>query len=391
VETAQAFASTDDASAALQERLRALAQTDNGWLGFDTFMREALYAPGLGYYSSGRTVLGQTAADGSDFVTAPELSPAFGQSIARQIAQWWGLGIAPKVLELGAGSGALMLQIIEHAIERGYRQSAKKPSNLAHYSVLDVSGSLRARQERAWQTSPHRADWTAQWLEALPQRIDGVVLANEVLDAMPVQVLVRRAGQWLERGVVWANGAWAWQERPTALRPPVEPAGEGDYETEIHPQAEAFVATLAHAMHAGSGAVALFIDYGFSEAEYYHPQRHMGTLVAHRAHRVGADVLADVGQQDLTAHVNFTGIAVAAQNAGLDVLGYTTQARFLMNCGILQDLEHASLAERSRAQKLLTEHEMGALFKVMALCTPAHTQTLLASMGFAQGDLTHKL
>ena len=226
-------------------------------------------------------------------------------------------------------------------------------------------------------------------MNELPKSISGVLLGNELLDAMPCKLLQRRAGAWFERCVAWdeANGL-AWLELPTALRPPLEVAGEHDYTTEIHPQAEAFVTTLASQMQQ---AVLLLIDYGFGEREYYHPQRHMGTLMCHHQQRADANPLALVGEKDITTHVNFTAIAVAAQNAGLDVLGYTSQGRFLLNCGLLQRLESASLAERANAQKLVTEHEMGELFKVIALCTPDLTDSLAGTLGFAVGDRTHTL
>ena len=224
------------------------------------------------------------------------------------------------------------------------------------------------------------------WAERLPEAMEGVVVGNEVLDAMPVQLLHRRAGAWHERGVALdAHGAFAWSDRPTALRPPVEIAGTHDYLTEIHPQAEAFVRTLA--AHLARG-VAFLIDYGFGEDEYYHPQRHMGTLVCHRAHQVDPDPLADVGAKDITAHVNFTAMALAAQQAGLQVLGYTTQAHFLINCGLLSKLELLAQAPRAQAAKLIMEHEMGELFKVLALGAGG---AAWQPLGFAQGDRTHRL
>jgi SAM-dependent MidA family methyltransferase len=163
--------------------------------------------------------------------------------------------------------------------------------------------------------------------------------------------------------------------------------GSHDYLTEIHPQAHAFTATVAEALRRGGGGVAYFIDYGFPEAEYYHPQRSAGTLVCHRAHRLDDDPLADVGNKDITAHVNFTGVALAAQDAGLDVLGYTSQGRFLLNCGIAETMEAADLPTRANAMKLLAEHEMGELFKVIGFATPGHG----AARGFAVGDRTHRL
>ena len=177
---------------------------------------------------------------------------------------------------------------------------------------------------------------------------------------------------------------WAWSDRPTDLRPPLEIEGTHDYLCEIHPQAEAFVRTLAQRLQRGA---VFLLDYGFPEREYYHPQRHMGTLMCHQGHRSDPDPLADVGAKDITAHVNFTGIAVAAQEAGLEVLGYTSQARFLINGGMVELLADASLPERAMAQKLLTEHEMGELFKVIALGAGPAWEPL----GFAQGDRTHTL
>ena len=214
----------------------------------------------------------------------------------------------------------------------------------------------------------------------------GVVVGNEVLDAMPVQLLHFDGTQWLERGVVEQAGALAFGDRPTALRPPLDepaPFAPG-YVTEIHPQAEAFVATIADRLTRGA---AFFIDYGFPAAEYYHPQRSGGTLMCHRAHRADGDALADPGEKDITAHVNFTGIALAGQDAGLEVLGYATQARFLMNCGLLALLQGADLRTTANAQKLLTEHEMGELFKVIGFakgCT-------FDALGFSAGDRTHTL
>jgi SAM-dependent MidA family methyltransferase len=211
-----------------------------------------------------------------------------------------------------------------------------------------------------------------------------VVLGNEVLDAMPVQVLVRTSGLWHERGVVVQDGQLAWSDRPTTLRPPVDIDGEHDYLTEIHAQGEAFVRTLADRLAQG---VVLLLDYGFPESEYYHVQRHMGTVMCHRAHRSDSEPLQDVGLKDITAHVNFTGIAVAAQDAGLDVLGYTSQAHFLINCGLVEAMQSAPLAERVAAQKLIMEHEMGEFFKVIALGRGVDAPL----MGFVRGDRTHRL
>jgi SAM-dependent MidA family methyltransferase len=211
-----------------------------------------------------------------------------------------------------------------------------------------------------------------------------VVLGNEVLDAMPVQLLAFDGRQWHERGVVRRAGRLAFEDRPTTLRPPLDAPFVPGTVTEVHPQAEAFMATLAQHLQRGA---AFFIDYGFPEAEYYLPQRRSGTLMCHRAHRADDDPLADPGAKDITAHVNFTGVALAAQDAGLDVIGYATQGRFLLNCGIAALMAQADVRERSAALKLVNEHEMGELFKVLALARGCD----FAPLGFAAGDRSHSL
>jgi SAM-dependent MidA family methyltransferase len=189
---------------------------------------------------------------------------------------------------------------------------------------------------------------------------------------------------WWERGVAVQGQGFAWADRATSLRPPVETGCVPGTVTETHPQAQAFIRSLAD--HLTRGA-AFFIDYGFPEHEYYHPQRTGGTLMCHRAHRADMDPLADVGEKDITAHVDFSGIALAAQNAGLDVLGYTSQARFLLNCGLPELLAHADLRATAAAHKLIAEHEMGELFKVIGLARGVS----FAPMGFAAGDRSHRL
>lgn len=355
-----------------------------GWLSFDRFMALALYAPGMGYYANSLRKFGLTFESGSDFATSPEMSKHFGRTLAHQVAQALQVTGTDEVWEFGAGSGALALQLIESLGD-----------SVQRYTIVDLSGSLRARQQETLKAHAHKV----QWVDALPEQLSGVVVGNEVLDAMPVQLLIRQGGVWHERGVVWqaqvgaSAGASAlqWEDRVTDLRPPMEVEGEHDYLTEIHNQAEAFVATLADRFKAGEaatgkGGAAFFLDYGFPEHEFFHPQRSMGTLMCHQLHKADTDPLQDVGRKDITAHVNFTGVALAAQDAGLHVLGYTSQAHFLINCGLLPPLVDASLSEKSMAQKLIAEHEMGELFKVVALGT-----TEWEPMGFAQGDRTYAL
>jgi SAM-dependent MidA family methyltransferase len=358
-------------SAALHRLIRTAIGRQGGWLGFDRFMALALYAPGLGYYSRAERPFGLLPESGSDFVTAPELSPLFGRALARQLAPALQASGSAEVWEFGAGSGALALQLLEalgDTVER--------------YTIVDLSGSLRARQRETLAAYAPKVTWA----DALPERLHGVVVGNEVLDAMPVQLLHFDGTRWFERGVgLGADGdGFVFVDHPTDLRPPADGPFVPGTTTEIHAQAEAFVATLAERL--GRGA-AFFIDYGFPQAEYYHPQRHGGTLMCHRAHRADADPLADVGLKDITAHVDFTGLALAAQQAGLEVIGYTSQARFLMNCGLLELLRDADSKTVAHAQKLLTEHEMGELFKVIGFARGVEFEPL----GFAHGDRTHTL
>ena len=376
----------------LATQMAAHIHAAGGCIGFDDFMAQALYTPGMGYYTGGARVFGTlpgalsaTGQAGSDFVTAPELSPLFGQALARQVAQALQATGTDEVWEFGAGTGALALQILEALKALGVA--------IKCYTIVDLSQPLMARQKVTLQA---HAD-TVQWASALPAQMRGVVVGNEVLDAMPVKLLARTQGQWFERGVSvrpelvealrlapGERGSFVWQDRPTDLRPPLEVQGAHDYLTEIHPQGEAFVRTLADRLQAGA---AFLIDYGFPEAEYYHPQRHMGTVMCHRAHQADTHPLRDVGLKDITAHVNFTGIAMAAQDAGLELLGYTNQAHFLINCGLVDAMQQADLPQRVAAQKLILEHEMGELFKVIGLTKGP----VWDALGFARGDKTHRL
>jgi len=357
-----------------------------GWMGFDQFMSQALYQPGLGYYAHDSAKFGMlpyTVQDGarvagSDFVTAPELSPLFGWALANQVAQALQVTSTREVWEFGAGSGALALQVLQALQALG--------TPLDSYTLVDISGSLRERQRATLGAFANRV----RWVDALPPTLQGVILGNEVLDAMPVKLLARVNNIWHERGVALAADAgpntpsFVWQDCITDLRPPMEVAGEHDYLTEIHPQGESFVRTLGDKLERGA---AFLIDYGFPEAEYYHPQRHMGTVMCHKAHQVDDNPLADVGQKDITAHVNFTGVAMAGNDADLGVLGYCNQAHFLINCGLLAQMAVADLPVRVNTQKLIMEHEMGEFFKVIGFYKGEPWQAL----GFAHGDKTHTL
>ena len=363
----------DHLSADLRARIADAITQAGGWLGFDAFMHLALYTPGLGYYANDLRKLGLMPGSGSDFVTAPELSSLFGLTLAQPVSQALAASGTNEVWEFGAGSGALALQLLDALGDQVQR-----------YTIVDVSGALKARQQATLAAHAHKVRWVSQL-----EDVEGVVVGNEVLDAMPVKLLQRTAGVWHERGVAWQDGL-VWEDRATNLRPPIEVEGAHDYQTEIHPQGEAFVRTIAQHLQRGA---AFFIDYGFTEAEYYHPQRHMGTVVCHRAHQMDDNPLADVGLKDITAHVNFTGVALVAQDAGLDVLGYTSQARFLINAGLPDLMAAAPLEARANAQKLILEHEMGELFKVMGLSKGWNPSSYASpnGLGFMPGDRTHTL
>lgn len=369
----------------MRMRLAKVIAQAQGWIGFDVFMAEALYAPGLGYYANDLPKIGAMptrpgdAALTSDFVTAPEMTPLFATAFARQIAQALAHTQTDELWEFGAGTGALAQQLLTALDAMGVK--------IRRYTIVDISSTLKERQRTRLK---NHVD-VVQWVDVLPAAMNGVVIGNEVLDAMPVQLLSRVGGVWHERGVAVdaanphaENPTFVWEDRISTLRPPLEVAGAHDYLTEIHAQAQGFVQTLADRLQAGA---VFLLDYGFPESEYYHPQRHMGTVMCHQAHQSDTDPLSHVGHKDITAHVNFTGIALAAQDAGLEVLGYTNQAHFLMNCGIVALMQAASLPERVAAQKLIMEHEMGELFKVIALGKGAPWIPL----GFAHGDKMHCL
>ena len=363
----------DSLTTALQTHIAQAIAAAGGWIGFDRFMALALYTPGLGYYANDSTKFGAMPQSGSDFVTAPELTPLFGQTLALQVDEALAQTGTHEVWEFGAGSGALALQLLDALGDRVQR-----------YTIVDLSGSLRARQQTLLDRHAHKL----QWVDALPAQFEGVVVGNEVLDAMPVQLLARHGGQeggvWHERGVAVHEGAFAWADRPTELRPPVDIEGPQDYLTEIHAQGEGFIRTLADRLERGA---IFLLDYGFGESEYYHPQRHMGTVMCHQGHLADGEPLVAVGLKDINAHVNFTAMALAAQEAGLNVLGYTTQAHFLINCGMLPKMEQLAQAQRATAAKLIMEHEMGELFKVLALAKG----TAWDALGFVRGDRSHRL
>ncbi|MBI5926122.1 MAG: SAM-dependent methyltransferase [Aquabacterium sp.] len=361
-----------------------------GWMRFERFMELALYAPGLGYYSGGRRVLGHRPQDGSDFVTAPELTPLFGEILARQLIQALEATGTDEIWEFGAGTGALAVQLLGELGDR-----------IKRYTIVDLSGSLRDRQHHNIVKAHPQMAHKVIWADSLPDEINGVIVGNEVLDAIPVHLLAWSGKAWMERGVALSPdpetaSRFIWVDRPApeGVRPPTE--HEDDLYlpgtvTETHGQAEAFVATLAQRMSKGA---AFFLDYGFPESEYYLPQRTGGTLMCHHAHTADPDPLQMVGDKDITTHVNFTGIALAGQEAGWEVLGYTSQGRFLTNCGLAEALAGtgqastaSELKSRAAMQMLVAEHEMGELFKVIGFVKGPWFDAL----GFSHGDRTHTL
>jgi len=375
-----------DAAAA---HLRATIAAHGGWLSFDHWMAQALYAPGLGYYAAGNVKLaeadGDVRAPAGDFVTAPQLTPLFARTLARQAAQVLRQTQTGAVLEFGAGTGALAEGVLRELDAMGLDQT--------RYLILEVSADLRARQAERLAAFGDRV----QWLDALPQRFAGCVLANEVLDAMPVSIFRwSEAGEVLERGVaVDAAQGFVWEDRPAppalaaavAARMPALPG----YVSEINLQGEAWIAAMGGWLERGA---ALLLDYGFPRSEYYHPQRAGGTLMCHLRHHAHGDPFTAPGLQDITAHVDFTAMADAALEAGLQVLGYTSQARFLMNAGLMEllaQLDPSDVQQYAQAvapvQKLLSESEMGELFKVLAVGRGI-TEPLA---GFSRGDRLGKL
>lgn len=385
-------------SQSLSLRLADEVAASGGWIGFDRWMHRVLYEPGLGYYSGPLRKFGAAG----DFVTAPELSPLFAACVARQLAQWFA-SCEPVVFEFGAGSGRLAAGLLTALHALGV--------TLERYVIVEVSAELRARQRET--LARDAAPWLdrVEWLDALPQTMDGVVIGNELLDAMPVRVFEWAPAGLSELGVVCrpqggqpeAPPGFDWAARPAddSLRAALHDvlprlAGDGPYRSEIGLQAMAWVDTVGRAL--GRGAM-LLVDYGFPAGEYYHPQRRQGTLMAHYRHHAHPDVLTLPGLQDVTAHVDFSAVARAAQDAGLAMLGYTSQARFLLNAGILDALAGTArdmprgpqspeqVRSLGAVQTLLSEAEMGELFKVIAFGRGLPDDAL----GFERGDRRHTL
>ena len=369
----------------VHDALRQEIAMQGGTIGFDRYMDIALYAPGLGYYSAGAHKLGC----GGDFITAPEIAPIFSRCVSAQCAQVLQHLGGGSILELGAGSGAMACDVLADLAQRQALPQS--------YLILEISADLRARQQARVRTQlPHLAP-RVQWLETLPVTpIRGVILANEVLDALPVARFRRRKGVPAELAVEEKGGEFIWTERDP--RPDFDPAvaallgacADG-YTSEWNPRLLPWIGAVAAALHSG---LLLFTDYGHPRREFYHPQRVDGTLRCHYRHRAHGDPFLWPGLQDITAAADFTAVADAASHSGLELHGFTTQAHFLIGCGLAQmaaDLGAADTRERTamsrQVQVLTLPAEMGEIIKAMAL-----TRNLASPlMGFSGPDHRRRL
>ncbi len=348
----------------LVEFLIAEMEQHGGIISFRDYMRTVLYQPGLGYYSAGLSKFGA----GGDFVTAPEISALFGSTLARQCELIFEQGAARNILEFGAGSGRLCQQILTRL------------SQPCTYSIIELSADLRLRQQENLQSClPGEAFQRVHWLDQLPAEFSGVVLGNEVLDAMPVH-LVSKDQQWFELGVGFDGTNFIWSRvaddgdavsaigKIEATRG-LMPAG---YTTEVNLNFRPWLNALRECCEQ---AVILMIDYGYEQADYYRPERCSGTLICHYHHRSHTDPLVYPGLQDITASVDFDAFADAAIDCGFEIFGFSTQGQFLLAGGLLEEAESA-LADsdtKSRlgfAQQIKTltlPTEMGERFKVIGI------------------------
>ncbi|EJN09787.1 class I SAM-dependent methyltransferase [Herbaspirillum sp. YR522] len=372
------------ASHSLQQLVADDIVAAGGWISFERYMELVLYAPRLGYYSGGAAKLGK---DG-DFTTAPEISPLFGATLAHLATELIATSpsVANVLLEFGAGTGKLAADILRELQARGQLPD--------QYFIVEISAQLRDRQRQTLGGFASRV----VWLDALPESFSGVVIGNEVLDAMPVRLALKAGQAWLERGVALdAQGAFCFADRASAELPvaqiPQADALPDGYLTEVAPVAIGFMRTLAQMLTRGDGAVAILPDYGFPAAEYYLAERAQGTLMCHYRHHAHPDPFYLPGLQDVTAHVDFTAMAVAAVEQGAEVLAYTSQAAFLLNAGVGELLLRTSpeqsmqyLPQANAVQKLISPAEMGELFKVLVIGHRAQWPQRMLHL-----DRTHRL
>jgi len=378
-------------SAQLGELIINEIEQQGGKIPFIRYMELVLHAPGLGYYSAGAHKIGAAG----DFITAPEISPLFSQCVARQCQQVLHEIGGGDVLEVGAGSGTMACEILRHL--------EKLDCLPAHYYILDLSADLRDRQRTHLQRELPQLIDRIIWLDTLPEHFKGVVLANELLDAMPVHLVRFDPNQPTERYVGWDGERLTWCDGPLsdvrlegAADQIFQSCGKDEFDeeyvSEINLAAADWVRSIAAILEQG---LVLLIDYGFPQREYYIPERKEGTVMCHYRHQAHSDPLILPGLQDVTAHVDFTAIAESAMNAGLDVAGYTTQAHFLLGAGLMEVLAEAVESSSDQQQvmqaqaiKTLTmPHEMGELFKVIALTKALEPGLIGFSMLDARGRL----
>lgn len=369
-------------SANLQTLLAEEIKKHRNWIPFSRFMELVLYTPQYGYYTGGSHKIGN---DG-DFITSPTLTPLFARTLARQLQELLPQ-TAGNIYEFGAGTGQLAADLLG-SISDGINR----------YYIIEISPELAARQKDLIQTLAPQAAQKIVHLSALPETFDGIIIGNEVLDAMPVEIIRKDEGGSFEHvGVCLDNDRFTYSARPlhdlqlSALASLYFPKITSPYTSELHPQQYAFIRTLASRLEHGC---MIFIDYGFDAAQYYHPQRNQGTLIGHYRHHVIHNPFDFIGLADLTAHVNFTDIAQAGTDAGLDLIGYLPQSHFLLNLGITELLAQTGktdsatyIREATAVQKLINQHEMGELFKVIAF----GKNIGIDWAGFRFGDICHKL
>ncbi|HHK5608460.1 TPA: class I SAM-dependent methyltransferase [Neisseria cinerea] len=369
-------------SANLQTLLVEEIKKYGNWIPFSRFMELVLYAPQYGYYTGGSHKIGN---DG-DFITSPTLTPLFARTLARQLQELLPQ-TAGNIYEFGAGTGQLAADLLNNLSD-----------GINRYYIIEISPELAARQKDLIRTLAPQAAQKIVHLSALPETFNGIIIGNEVLDAMPVEIIRKDEGGSFEYvGVCLDNDRFTYSARPlhdlqlSALASLYFPKISSPYTSELHPQQYAFIRTLASRLEHGC---MIFIDYGFDAAQYYHPQRNQGTLIGHYRHHVIHNPFDFIGLADLTAHVNFTDIAQAGTDAGLDLIGYLSQSHFLLNLGITELLAQtgqpdsaAYIREAAAVQKLIDQHEMGELFKVIAFGKNINIDWT----GFCFGDICHKL
>ena len=351
-------------SARVVERVQTEIEGRGGVLPFDRYMDLVLYEPGLGYYASGTRKFGRQG----DFVTAPELGSLYGRCVARQVAQILAQLDGGSLLEFGAGSGVLAATVLTELAERD--------SLPAEYLIVEVSPALRAQQQQTLAGQIEQNLVKVRWLDSLPESgFRGVILANEVLDAMPIIRFRVGAEGHMTAGVVRRNGHldWSWQRDPShdgRIDRLVQQYGlVADYTSEVNPRAAAWMQTVGRVLDAG---LILVMDYGYPGAEYYHYERSDGTLMCHYQHRAHMDPFLYPGLQDLTAHVDFSAVAAAGQLAGLDIAGFTSQEAFLLSTGVLDLVAHESSGPvdpklSAELKQLTLSSEMGESFKALAM------------------------